>query len=684
MSQIELDRIERLEAEYDPELRFRPIIGNVRLLITAMLVCLSLYHYVTAGMGPPQHRVHTGLHLAMVLSLIFLVFPVRRQMHNETFVTRWPNIGNVPVYDWILFAIALAVPLFPAIVMDNVGGILGTYTHPVNDPSWVDILLGTTMMCVVLESTRRAMGKTLPIICIGFIIYSLYGNNLAAPLYHRGNSWESLVNYIYLSTDGIYGLTVLVIASYVFHFVLFGIFALRIGLGELFLDIAYCVAGRFAGGPAKISIMSSALVGMISGSSIANTVSTGAYTIPAMKRIGYQPHFAAAVAAAASTGGQITPPIMGAAAFLMIEFLGVPYQEIVIAAIVPALMHFVGVLTMVHLEAKRLGLKGLAIDEMPAFRTVLSKDWPALLPLVLLIFLIAAGYTPDIAAFWGITACIAVGFANPRNRMSLRQLIETLQLGAKYGLAIGGAAATSGIIVGIVMESGLGYKISYLINAFSADFARILLDMFPYDIFSAKSATLLFTLFFVGIACTILGAGLPTTATYIVLVSLVIPALTSLDVEPIVAHFFVLFYGVLADLTPPSAPAAYAGAGIAGASPFRSSLSAIRLGNAKALVPVVFIFSPSLLLVTQAFYWPQFIVAFIGCLMGVLCLAAALTGYVIAPMGMWQRWLLGCAALVFAAPGLTHELFGLTLAAPALMQQLWAYRAQRRSVSSPP
>jgi TRAP transporter 4TM/12TM fusion protein len=338
MSNTEIDRIESLTEEYDPELRFRPVTGAVGVFAAAWLAALSLFHYFTAALGPLEHRLHTGIHLAFVLSLIFLVFPVHRSMRRERLTSRWPMMGGVPLYDWFLFGLTIVVAMYPAIVLGGLSGIFGNEDHPVGIASMIEVGMGTLMIGIVLETTRRAMGKSLPIICLVFILYALFGDQMPSPLTHNGHNWSSLVTYLYFSTDGIYGLSVLVIASYVFHFVLFGVFAMRIGLGELFLDIAYCIAGRFAGGPAKISVLSSAFVGMISGSSIANTISTGAYTIPAMKRIGYAPHFAAAVAAAASTGGQITPPIMGAAAFLMIEFLGLPCRDIIIAALVPAFM----------------------------------------------------------------------------------------------------------------------------------------------------------------------------------------------------------------------------------------------------------------------------------------------------------------------------------------------------------
>ena len=307
-------------------------------------------------------------------------------------------------------------------------------TFRIGMPNETDVLMGTLMVVLTLEATRRSMGIALPIIVVVFIFYALWGNLLSGVLAHPGADWAGFVNHVYLTQEGIFGIPAKVVATFVFHFVLFGVIATRMGLGQFFIDIAAVMAGRYAGGPAKVSVLSSAMFGSISGSSIANTVTTGSLTIPAMKKAGYQPHFAGAVEAAASAGGQITPPIMGAAAFLMIEFLEIPLTTLLIAASVPAAMHFWGVFVQVHFEAKRLGLKGMAEEDIPKLWPTIRDGWPTVIPLVLLVWVIIDGYTPYLAAFTGITACVVVGFLNPRNRLTLRDLWVALDMGARYAL----------------------------------------------------------------------------------------------------------------------------------------------------------------------------------------------------------------------------------------------------------
>ncbi len=677
MSTFDYDKARELEERYDPEIQFRPLSGAARVVVVALLVTLSGFHYYTAGFGVLTHHWHTGVHLAFVLGLVFLVFPARRHAAGAAAARAWWCPGGVPLLDWALFALTAVAALFIAATYDGIDGLLDPITFRIGDPSAADVLFGTVMTLAVLETTRRSMGMALPIICLAFLAYGIWGNFAPGILIHPGNSWAALMDHLYLTGEGIFGLPVFVVATYVFHFVLFGVVATRIGLGQLFIDLAYCLAGRYAGGPAKVSVLSSAMFGMLSGSSIANTVTTGSLTIPAMKRIGYQPHFAAAVEAASSTGGQITPPIMGAAAFLMIEFLEVPLRTILLAALVPAALHFLAVLMMVHLEAKRLGLRGLRPDELPVFAQLIARDWILFIPLVLLITMIVKGYTPYWAAFWGITACIAVGVVNPRNRLTFAGLFDAFQLGAKYALAVGAAAASVGIIVGVITNSGMGFKVSFMVTAFAADVAVQLVALVPFGLLEVESLTLFLTLVFVAIACILMGAGLPTTATYIVLVTMAAPALAVLGVAPLVTHFFVFFYGVLADITPPVAVAAYAGAGIAGANPFKAGNTAFKLGNAKAVVPIVFVYAPSLLLSVEGFSWNEFVVAFTGCVLGVLVLGAALTGYLVAPMSGWQRWLTGIGSLFIFAPGVQSGLVGALLVAPALMLQLRAWQARR-------
>ena len=587
--------------------------------------------------------------------------------------------------------------------------------------------MGSILMVLLLEATRRSMGWPLPLIAIIFMVYALAGPIFPGLLQHAGASWGQLVNHQYLTSQGIYGIAVGVVATYVFHFVLFGVLATRIGLGQLFLDIASTIAGRYAGGPAKVSVFGSAMFGMLSGSSVANAVTVGSLTIPAMIRVGYRREFAGAVEAASSTGGQITPPVLGAAAFLMIEFLAVPYQTIIAAAIVPAFMHFFGVFMQVHFEAKRFGLRGLTEAEMPRLRESFRLRWPTLIPLVLLIGILVSGRTPYLAAFSGISSCaivglttgsgrdgarhwallaalhavllvlvfggieraalragplrgdrggdavVAEGAAASRGRIGLGTLVEAFETGAKYALAVGAAAATVGIVIGVVTLTGVGFKLSTIITGAAQGVAGGVLGFLPAGWFDPKSLTLLAALVMTGLVCILLGCGIPTTANYIIMVTVAAPTLVLLGVQPLVAHFFVFYYGVLADITPPVALAAYAAAGMAGSDPFKTGNMAFRLGMAKALVPFVFVFSPSLLLVANGFTFTDFVITFVGCVVGIVMLAAALSKYLWIELQRWEQALLGAAALLLVAPGVPSGLVGLAVASPVLLRQ-WARR----------
>jgi TRAP transporter 4TM/12TM fusion protein len=425
-----------------------------------------------------------------VLGLIFIVFPMGKRASRQAMGSAWWRPGGVPLYDWALFLLTAATIIY-------IPASYATIAFRIGAPNATDVVLGTITIFIVLEAARRSMGLALPIIAALFILFALWGPIMPGPLVHPGTKWSALVDHLYMTTEGIFGLPAMVVATYVFHFVLFGVVATRMGLGQLFIDVAQCVAGRYAGGPAKVSVMSSAMFGTISGSSIANTVTTGALTIPAMRRIGYQPHFAAGVEAAASTGGQITPPILGAAAFIMVEFLEVPYRHIVLAAMIPATMHFLGVLSMVHFEAKRLGLRGLREDELPRFTAIMRTGWPTLIPLLVLIAYIAWGYSPYKAAFAGITACLVIGFINPYQRLTVYDAIDSFQLGAKYALAVGAAAAAVGIIVGVVTLSGVAFKISFIVTTFASDLASAVMPLVPFGLFAQPDITLFLTLVFI-------------------------------------------------------------------------------------------------------------------------------------------------------------------------------------------
>ncbi|MDX1431043.1 MAG: TRAP transporter permease [Gammaproteobacteria bacterium] len=670
MSQIDLERTEQLERQYDPEMHFRGVLRPASYLVVGMLVSLSCYHYYTAGFGILPEHWHKGIHLGFVLGLIFLVFGYSKRINDETPTARWWKPGNVPIYDWAMFAAAVFCSLYLPFTLTSL-------TFRIGNPNLLDVVVGTTMVILILEAARRAMGPVLPIIVVVFIFYAIFGTLAPGVLAHPGNTWAGFISHVYMTTEGIYGIPVKVVSTFVFHFVLFGVIATRMGLGQFFIDIAQCIAGRYAGGPAKVAVVSSAMFGTISGSAIANTVTTGALTIPAMKRIGYQPHFAGAVEAAASTGGQITPPIMGAAAFVMMEFLEASYTTIILAALIPALMHYIGVFTIVHLEARRLGLRGVPREDLPRFAEVLRRGWPNLIPLIILVWIIIRGHTPFLAAFWGITAAIVVGFINPRQRLTIPDLIDAFQLGAKYALAVGAAAAAVGIIVGVVTITGAPFRISFIVTQAATGVAENIEALLPVAVFTLDQLILFFSLVFIAICCIALSAGIPTTALYIIVASIAAPVVVQFGIPPIAAHLFVLFYGVLADITPPVCTSAYAAGGIAGANPFRTGVTAFKLGNAKALVPLVFVYSPSLLLVTDDFTWTAFLTSFIGCMAGVICLGAALTGYMLVPMRFVQRWTLGLAALLLIAPGIKSGLIGAAIIAPVVIYQVLAARRER-------
>ncbi len=662
--QLDEKKAQALTEKFDPEIRFRPLAASATWIVSILLVSLSIFHYYTAGFGLLRESTHRGVHLAFVLSLIFLVFGFNKRAYKREPKSTWLSPGGIPLFDWLIaLALALTVLYIPYIFEE--------LAFKVGNPDKVDVFMGTILIVGLLEGTRRAMGWLLPIIAIVFMIYAMFGREFPGLLKHAGNNWSQIVNHLYLTSQGVYGVAIGVVATYVFHFVLFGVLATRIGLGQLFLDVASAIAGRYAGGPAKVSVFGSAMFGMLSGSSIANTVTVGSLTIPAMIRVGYPRHFAAGVEAASSTGGQITPPIMGAAAFLMIEFLNIPYRDIVLAATFPAFLYFFGMFMQVHFEAKRQNLRGLTEEEMPKLKESFRKRWPTLIPLVILIGVLVSGRTPYLAAFAGITGCIVVGLLNPVQRLRWRDLYDAFETGAKYALAVGAAAGTVGIVIGVVTLTGVGFKVSFIVIAASQAIAGAAAAILPDFLVNMQTLTLIAALAITGLVCILMGCGIPTTANYIIMVAVAAPTLVQLGVQPLAAHMFVFYFGILADLTPPVALAAYAAAGMAGSDPFKTGNTAFKLGISKLLVPFVFIFSPSLLLVLKGFTWEEFFITLSGAIVGLVFLSAAFSGYFLTHMKAWERWTFALAALLFIAPGWQSGLAGLALALPVVLTQFF-------------
>ena len=659
-----IEDLKKFEEKYDPQLSFRKLGPKLSIIVTTILVSMSLYHFWASGFGLVREVLHRGIHIAYVIGLVFIVFSWKKNTENETNKTLF-SFQNVSVLDYI-FAIltvtsALYLPLLPSEIL----------AARVGNPELIDVAMGSVLILLTLEAARRSVGPTLPIISIIFILFAIFGPYAPGALKHGGTSWLGFVNHIYITNQGVYGIAVGVMAQYVFLFILFGVLATRVGLGKLFIDLAMLLAGRYSGGPAKVAIFSSAFMGTISGSSIANTVTTGSLTIPAMKKIGYPSHFSGAVEAASSTGGQITPPILGAAAFIMVEYLGLPLKDILAAALLPALFHYFGIFIMVHLEAKKLGLRGLNQKELPKFFEIMKDNWLSLLPLIILVYFILAGRTPDFAAIYGIISCVVVGILKPKNKLNFIDLWNCLASGAKNTLAVGAAATCVGIIVGVVTLTGVGFRLGFVVLQTAGDIGNFFSNIWPISYFSFDQLKLFFSLVLIAISCIVMGAGIPTTATYIILVAVAAPALAQLNIEPLVAHFFVFYYGVLADITPPVALAAYAASGIAKSNPFKTGNTAFRLGIAKALVPFVFVYSPSLLLITNDFDLIKLTVTVLGTLMGIGLIGIAFTGYWIKPLKTFEQWFLGLAALLFVAPGLNSMIVGLIAISPTIYFQFF-------------
>jgi TRAP transporter 4TM/12TM fusion protein len=696
------DEVDRLIEQFDPESNFRRLAGVSAGIVTVIAVALSGWHYYTAGFGLHNEIAHRAIHLCVVLGLCFLVFPRQRRLPGPWewivsigLVAFYAMLGigllrdlgdavptsaqaafigvllavaglslplraydgshrHIPWRDWIFAAVAAGFSLYLLLFFDSI------FIQRPGQHTPADLMVGVIAIVMVIEATRRTMGIFLPLLAIVTVLYGLFGPWLPGGLAHRGYSVSRVIAHLYKGTEGIYGIPVGVVATFVFHFVLFGIMAQLTGLGQLFVNLATIAAGRFAGGPAKVSVVSSGLFGMISGSAIANTVTTGVMTIPLMKKVGFQPRFAGAVEASASCGGQITPPIMGAAAFIMAETLGVPYSTLILVAIVPAALHYLAILYMVHLEARRLKLAGMDPDEIPSLSLVLKSSWHLFIPLVVMVTLLLMQYTPFLAAFWGITLSIVCSWIpkllGPLGRgmtgiaIGPRALVQGFEMGAKSALGIGAACACVGFVLGITTLTGMGFKFSAWVLDLSGVAALMVKSLDLLGWIDLKQVTILFGLLFTAAACIVMGSGVPTTPTYIILAAIVAPALAQLGVPQLATHFFVFYYGVLADVTPPVALAAFAAAGIARSEPMRTGMTAFRLSMGKALVPFAFVYSPALLFVD--FTWASFGIALVSIVVGILGLGAAYTGFVARPVGRPAFLLLNVLslALAFANP----------------------------------
>ncbi len=629
----------KLMRKFDTESRFRILAGWSAVLITIIAAAMSCFHFYTSGFGQLIAQKQGAMHLAFTLVLVFLLYPAS-QKHCDHKKIAW--------YDYIFAVLAAGSALYIVFFFEDIALRAGM-------PSTLDLAMGFLMIAALLEATRRVSNPVLPVLAVIALLYCYFGRYMPELIQHRGFTVKRIVNHMYLGTEGIFGMPLQVSSTFVFMFILFGAVLEKTGLGKFIIDLSMALAGWSAGGPAKVAVVSSGLMGTVSGSSVANVCTTGMFTIPLMKSVGYEPKFAGAVEAVASTGGQIMPPVMGAGAFIMAELLGVPYLEVALAATVPALLYYFAVMVQVHFEAKRLGLKGIPFSQLPSVWALLKKKGYLLLPLIAIVYLLVSGYTPLMAAFWGIIISFALSWLGKDTRLTPQRLKEAFEAGARGSISVACACATVGIIVGMSTLTGLALRIAN-------------------TIVSLAGGKLFLTLFFTMITSIILGTGLPTTANFIITSAMAAPALLQLGIPAKAAYMFVFYFGIAADLTPPVALAAYAGAGIANSDPMKTGLTAFKLALAGFIVPFVYVYNPMLLFIDT--HWIPMLQAVITALIGVFLLAMATIGFYKTKLAMPLRALALGGAMLLLIPGTKTDLIGVAvLAAICVIQRLRAKTA---------
>ncbi|MGH6815713.1 MAG: TRAP transporter permease [Hyphomicrobiaceae bacterium] len=591
----------------------------MRLGTAAVAIAMVLYHMWAIAFGAYEAILFRGTHLLFALVLVFLTLRGSKAQDG-----RPPS----PL-DYVLLVLGAAPILYLFINYDYVIN----RTFYIDDLTWADIILGTIMIVIVLEATRRSLDWSLPITTILFLLYGLLIARLE-PM--------RLLDHLFMTTEGIFGLPLAVSATYVMIFVVFGSFMERTGTGQLFMDFAMSLTGHTAGGPGKVSVVSSSLFGTISGSAVANVMVDGPISIPLMKRSGFPPHFAAGVEATASTGGQIMPPIMGAAAFVMAEFLAVSYWQVVVWAVIPAILYYVACFGAVHFEAKRRGIVGLPRSELPQLSEVVRERGHLFVPILIILAGMYSGYSAPLSALAGTLACFPVAALckSTRGYVTLDNVAAAMVDGAKNALAVALACACSGLVIGVVTLGGLGIVFSQWVLALAQH-------------------TLLLALIMTALAGIVLGLGLPTTPSYIIMTALLIPAIMKLGVIQPAAHMFAFYYAILSAITPPVALAVFAAAGLAKADMWKSGWAAMKIGAAGFVIPFMFVYEPALLMIGT---WPQIVQAFATASIGILFLAAGLHGYFLGPASRTQRALLMLACFFLVNPYLLSGAVGSSVA----------------------
>jgi len=624
---MDLDSIMK---KYDKESTTRVWEGVPKIIVTSILALFSLMCIYVTFFATWLDELRLATFMAYIVFIGYMVFPAKKGKQK---------VNHIPWYDVILMVLGSGAFLYFAFAASEIVARYNITT--------LEVVIGLIGIICLAELCRRSVG--LPILCVAgaLLIYALFWGLYNPSFFARIT--ES-IRILFYSKEGVLSTPVNVCSKYIVMFIIFGAFLERTGIADFFIKIANALVGRFSGGPAKVAVVASALEGMVSGSSVANTVGSGAVTIPLMKKTGYKPEFAAAAEASASTGGQIMPPIMGAAAFLMAETIGVPYSNIVVRAILPAILYFAGVFITVHLEAKKEGLRGLTKEELPRLVPLLKKTY-LLLPLMILIGLVATStHSIAYAAAIAILVSIVVSLFDKEHRMTPKRIWEALAAGAQGMITVAVACGIAGMVAGLISVTGLAYM---LFNS----------------IVSVAGNHLIIALFLTMLCCIVLGMGVPTTANYCIMAATCAPILVQMGVPMIAAHFFVFYFGIVADLTPPVALAAYAGAAIAQANPMKTAVTATKLAIGAFIVPYVFALNPSMLFINTTGVF-EVVLIVISSLVGIFAVSASLEGYIMAHMKWYERIISACGGLLLIYPGLVTDLVGLSLVAVVILLQI--------------
>ena len=598
-----------LPGESIPTRKLNGTAGRAALVLT---VSTALVHFWMNSIGLLIAIKMNAIHLGTLMAIIFLFYPAFAGSPRER--------PSMP--DWVLAGISLGCMVWLLITYDR---LLQTNLQA----TFADLAVAVVTMALLVEASRRAVGLPLTVLSLLFLAYTRLGPYFPGLFAHRGFNWERIIIRMALTDQGIYGVTLMVSSSNVFMFILFGAFLAASRTSEFFNDFSLALAGRYRGGPAKVAVVASALMGSISGSAQANVATTGAFTIPLMKRVGYMPHFAGAVEAAASTGGILMPPIMGASAFIMSTFLGIPYVKIMIAGFTPALLYYLAIMFMVDLRAKKRGLKGMEPGDIPSLKATMLDKGHMTIPLVVIIYLLVAGYTPLYSAFLGLFAIVLVSSLKRSTRMGIREVIEALDSGTRSAAPVGISCAIVGFIVGAVGMTGLGQVIAMNVIMFAGGklWAALILCM---------------------IAAIILGMGLPATPCYIITATIAAPALQQMGVHPLAAHFFAFYYGTMSAVVPPVALTSYTAAGLAGARPFKVAVSALGLALSGLLLPYLFVYNPDLLFID--FVLPKYLLDVVTAIIGVFSLSCGIIGMFKRDMSFLERALFILAGILMVNP----------------------------------